>query len=38
MSEEKNSVPFLTLDPNGTAAAAAVELAPKQDLSMPGSR
>ena len=28
MSEEKNSVPFLTLDPNATAAAAAVEAAP----------
>ncbi|MBO6040950.1 MAG: toxic anion resistance protein [Oscillospiraceae bacterium] len=31
MSEEKNSVPFLTLDPNGTAAAAAVEEAPVEE-------
>ena len=28
MTEEKNSVPFLTLDPNATAAAAAVQEAP----------
>ena len=32
MSEEKNSVPFLTLDPNGTAAAAAVEEAPVEEV------
>ena len=32
MSEEKNSVPFLTLDPNGTAAAAAVEEAPAEEV------
>ena len=31
MSEEKNSVPFLTLDPNATAAAAAVEEAPVEE-------
>ena len=31
MSEEKNSVPFLTLDPNATAAAAAVEEAPAEE-------
>ncbi len=31
MSEEKNSVPFLTLDPNATATAAAVEEAPAEE-------
>ncbi len=31
MSEEMNNVPFLTLDPNGTAAAAAVEEAPVEE-------
>ena len=32
MSEEKNNVPFLTLDPNGTAAAAAVQEAPVEEV------
>ena len=31
MSEEKSSVPFLTLDPNATQAAAAVEEAPVEE-------
>ena len=31
MSEEMNNVPFLTLDPNGAAAAAAVEEAPVEE-------
>ena len=31
MSEENSSVPFLTLDPNATAAAAAVEEAPAEE-------
>ena len=32
MSEEKTNVPFLTLDPNGTAAAAAVQEAPVEEV------
>ena len=31
MSEENNSIPFLTLDPNATAAAAAVAEAPAEE-------
>ena len=31
MSEEKTNVPFLTLDPNGAAAAAAVQEAPVEE-------
>lgn len=32
MSEEKTNVPFLTLDPNGAAAAAAVQEAPVEEV------